>query len=115
VFYIQVIVDPETRAQIGEIVNLLRAANTKGDSIMSVITDWAAKEQADLTTISTNLVTITAGVKKLDDLITTFQQSPGTLTAADQAALDAIQAQSKTVLAASAAIDTSAPGSAPPA
>lgn len=79
---------------------------------MSKITDWAAQEQADLAAISTTLDTIVAGVAALDKLITDFQNSPGTLSPADQAALDAIQASSADLKAKAAAIVVTPP--APP-
>lgn len=76
---------------------------------MSVITDWAAQEQADLDGISSTLDGIVTGIKALDDKITALQNSPGTLTPADQAALDSIQASSKALVAKAAAIDTTPP------
>ena len=79
---------------------------------MSKITDWAAAEQADLAQISTTLDGIVTGVAALDTLITNFQNSPGTLAPADQAALDAIQAASKALVTKAAAISV-APPSAP--
>src|ERR1035438_3026948 len=66
---------------------------------MSQITDWAAQQQADLTSISTTLDGVVAGIVTLDTLITNFQNSPGTLSAPDQAALDAVQAASKALVA----------------
>ena len=76
---------------------------------MSQITDWAATEAADLTTISTTLDAIVAGITALDALITNFQNSPGTLSAADQAVLDGIQAASKALVAKSQAISVTPP------
>jgi hypothetical protein len=77
--------------------------------IMSQITDWAATNQVSLDAISTSLDGITAGITALDTLITNFQNSPGTLSVADQAALDAIQASSKSLAAKASAIVTTAP------
>ena len=77
--------------------------------IMSAITDWAAREEANLTTISGTLDTIVAGIKALDDKITALQNSPGTLSPADQAALDQIEADSKALVTKAAAIDTTPP------
>ena len=77
---------------------------------MSKITDWAAQEQADLTAISNTLNSIVQGIAALGALITTFQNSPGTLAPADQAALDAIQKQSDALVAQSAAISVAPPG-----
>lgn len=87
----------------------------KEQLLMSQITDWAAQEQADLTTISNTLDTIVTGIAALDALITQFQNSPGTLSATDQAALDAIQAASHALVAKSAAISVAPPTPPPPA
>jgi hypothetical protein len=80
------------------------------DKILSAIQDWAAKEQADLTAISASLDNVIAGIATLDALITGFQTSPGTLSTADQAALDAIQAVSKTLVVKASAISVTPPG-----
>ena len=80
---------------------------------MSKITDWAAQEQADLTAIKSTLDGITTGIANLDAKITALQNSPGTLSAEDQKALDDIQAASKAVVAQAAAIKTDAPAPAP--
>ena len=72
--------------------------------IMSAITDWAAKEQADLDSISGTLDGIVTGIAALDALVTSLQNSTGVLSAADQAALDAIQASSAALVAKSTAI-----------
>lgn len=82
---------------------------------MSQITDWAATEQASLTTISTTLDGIVTGIAALDVLIANFQNSPGTLSAADQAALDAIQASSTALVTKAGAIVVNAPVPAPAA
>ena len=82
------------------------------NKIMSAITDWAASEQADLTSISTTLDTVVSGIAALDTLITNLQNSPGTLSASDQAALDAIKAASTALVAKSGAISVTPP--APP-
>jgi len=83
--------------------------------LMSQITDFAGKEDADLTSISAAFTGIVAGVTALDVLIQNFQNSPDVLTAADQAALDAISAKSTEVVAQGQAVSTKAPGSTPPA
>ena len=90
------------------------AATTQEKTDMSVITDWAAKENANLTAISGQLNTITSGVAALDAAIVAFQNSPGTLSAPDQAALDAIVAQSAALVTAAGAINTAVPGTTPP-
>jgi hypothetical protein len=108
--------EPSTRrrlkrieAQLREMAEVQRELKQQGERTMSVITDWAAQEQADLTEISNTLDTIVAGIAALDVLITNFQNSPGTLSPADQAALDGIQAASKALKAKSAAISVAPP------
>ena len=76
---------------------------------MSAITDWAAQEQADLTAISTTLDGVVAGIANLDTLITNFQNSPGTLSASDQAALDGIKAASAALVTKAGAISVTPP------
>ena len=76
---------------------------------MSQVTDWAAREQADLTAISTTLDGIVSGVAALDELIKKFQGSAGTLSAEDQAALDAISVSSAALVSKAAAISTAPP------
>ena len=78
-------------------------------NIMSAVTDWAAQEGVQLDGITAELTRIVAGVKALDDAISAFQNSPGTLSPSDQAALDAIQAKSKDVVSAAQAVNTDAP------
>ncbi len=57
------------------------------NQLMSQITDFAAK-------VETSFASVKAGIKALNDKITAFQNSPGTLSPSDQAALDQIQADS---------------------
>ena len=71
---------------------------------MSQITDWAAKEQADLDAISATLDGVVSGIAALDAMIQAFQNSPGTLSPSDQAALDAISSASTTLKDKAAAI-----------
>lgn len=78
-------------------------------NIMSKITDWAAQEQADMSAISGTLDGIVAGIAALDTLITNFQNSQGTLSAADQAALDGIQTASSSLKTKAAGIVVTPP------
>jgi hypothetical protein len=57
------------------------------EEIMATIADFAAAVQ-------TNYDTLTTGIQSLHDLITAFNNSPGTLSPADQSALDKIEAES---------------------
>ena len=78
--------------------------------IMSVITDWATKEQADLTDISSALDAITVGVAALDSLVSQLQsQLTGIISEDDQKALDALAAASKDLVAKAQAISTAPP------
>jgi len=81
----------------------------------SVIQAWANNEGAALTSIATALSAISAGITALDTMITNFQNSPGTLSPSDQAALDAIQTQSAALVAQSQAVSTTPPGTPVPA
>ena len=94
---------------LSAIALLIKDNIQREQKLMSQLTDWAASEQADLAAISTALDTVVTGVSALDKLITNFQNSPGTLSPSDQAALDAIQSASKAVVAKAAAISTVAP------
>lgn len=66
-------------------------------NIMSQISDFAAK-------VNANFATIQDGITKLDNQIQAFQNSPGTLSAADQAALDQIVASSSKLADAAEAV-----------
>lgn len=66
-------------------------------TIMQSITDFAAK-------VNANFASIQTGIKALDDKITAFQNSPGALSAEDQAALDDIVATSGTLATAAQAV-----------
>ena len=57
---------------------------------MSAITDFASATQTILTKISSDLDSIGADITALNAQITAFNNSPGTLSATDQAALDSI-------------------------
>ena len=106
----------DIRQLLNKHLQLLEQVDNKIDQMkqqesknMSQITDWAAQQQADLTNISTTLDGVVAGIVTLDTLITNFQNSPGTLSAPDQAALDAVQAASKDLVAKASAISVAPP------
>lgn len=99
----------EIHRKMDEVLGALGHLKQGNHHIMSKITDFAAQEQVDLAAISSTLDGIVAGVAALDKLITDFQNSPGTLSAADQAALDAIQTASKSVVSKAAAIVVTPP------
>jgi len=76
---------------------------------MSQITDWAAQQETDLSTISNALDGVVTGIAELDAEIVAFQNSPGTMSPEDQARLDSITAKSKALVAKAAAISTTPP------
>jgi hypothetical protein len=84
----------------------------QGQKLMSKVTDFATAVNAAFDKLSTDLDTIKTGIAALDAAIAAFQNSPGTLSAADQAALDDIQAKSQALVVKADAIDTTPP--APP-
>lgn len=61
------------------------------------IQDFADQQKADLDAISSSVSVVVEGIKKLDDMITAFQNSPGTLSAEDESAIAAIQSQTKSL------------------
>jgi hypothetical protein len=80
----------------------------------SAIQAFATAEGALLTTISGALTNIATGVLALDALITTLQNSSGTISAADQATLDAMQTQSQALVTQVNAISVTPPGATVP-
>ena len=78
------------------------------------IQNFATAVQANIAATATALTNLAAGIANLDALIVQFQNSPGTLSAADQASLDSIQAASAALLSQAQAISTAAPGQTPP-
>lgn len=57
---------------------------------MSAISDFAVKQTAFNADISTQLDNISTGITALNALITTLQNSSGTVTPADQATIDSL-------------------------
>jgi hypothetical protein len=67
-----------------------RAILERLNQIMSAVTDFAAKVTPVLSKVSADLDSIQTDITALNAQITAFNNSPGTLSATDQAALDAI-------------------------
>lgn len=76
---------------------------------MSAITDWAAREQANLDAVSGRLDDVVTGIQKLNTMITDLQNSPGKLTPEDQKALDNIESFSGGLVKKAADISVNAP------
>ena len=70
---------------------------------------FATAEAAILNSLSAALTNLANGIIALDAMITAFQNSPGTLSSSDQAALNAISAQSTALVTQANAISTAAP------
>ena len=62
------------------------------NKIMSAISDFAALQAAYNTEVSSDLDAIQTAITALNAQITTLQNSPGTITPADQATLTSLQA-----------------------
>ena len=65
--------------------------------IMSVVSDFSDKQNAFFDRQDKAITDLQGDVKFLNDTIATLQNSPGTISAADQASLDAIQARASTI------------------
>lgn len=76
---------------------------------MPGVQDFSNSEQQKLASISGALDTVVTGIAALDQMITDFQNSPGTLSPEDQAALDAIESASNDLLAKAQSISTAPP------
>lgn len=99
--------DPSKRLdRMEELLNKLRKGN---HNLMSKVTEFAAKEQADIDALNEKLDSIAAGIANLDTLITTLQGTVTGLSPEEQSALDAVSAARDKLVAKAAAIDTTAP------
>ena len=76
---------------------------------MSQVSDFATVVNASFAKVNTDLDAITAGIANLDAMITAFQNSPGVLSASDQAALDGIQTASQALVARADAVVVTPP------
>ena len=87
--------------------------------IMATVTEAIAAFAAAMTQFNdaqdTAIVALQGDVENLNAQILALQNSPGALSAADQATLDAIQARGKTITDKLAALDSLTPPVVPPA
>jgi hypothetical protein len=105
--------DPDDTRELSkprEIFIALKALYKQGEQLMSAVSDWAAKEATTDAQISAALDVLTTGIAALDTIIQNFQNSPGTLSPADQAFLDAAAATSAALAAKAQGISTTPPG-----
>lgn len=77
--------------------------------IMSAIQQFADKQNAFNLAIGQAITGITGDIQGLNDKITALQNSPGTITAEDQATLDALEASGKALADKLSALDALTP------
>lgn len=82
---------------------------------MSKIGDFAALVNSHNDKIDAAVAGLTQDVQTLNDKITELQNSPGEITAEDQALLDGIQSRSQGIVTKLEALDALTPPPAPPA
>lgn len=104
--------DPAVERQLDRIATALFQ---KMEQIMSAITDYAAKVTAFYNQISAALDDAQKEIKSLNDKIAQLQNNPGPISDADQAVLDAAQAQAHGLVQKVQALDTINRPAAPPA
>lgn len=80
---------------------------------MSKITEFAAKQQEFNERQAKAIDGLTADVKLLNDKLTAIQNSPGTLSAEDQAALDEALAKTEAITSKLEALDNETPPAPP--
>lgn len=97
-----------------EVERLLNEVNERSKTIMSAISDFAAKQNAHNDAIDQSISGLQADIQALNDAIKKLQDSAGQITPEDQALLDAIDARGQTVADKLAALDALTPP-APPA
>jgi hypothetical protein len=99
-------VQTQTNTTVNSLARIEAAIKQQGAQFMSQITDFAAK-------VETNFAGIKAGIQALDEKITALQNSPGMLSASDQAALDAIVADSAALVTTANALPAVTPPAVP--
>lgn len=84
-----------------------------GEQIMTVISDFAAKLKDHQDRQAAALEGIQGDVKAINDKLTAIQNSPGTLSAEDQASLDEALARSEVLTTKLEALDAETPPTPP--
>ncbi len=98
-----------TREDIRCLDNKLNCLINLGEQIMSVISDFAAKQNAFNDQMDVSIAGLNDDIKSLNDKITQLQNSQGAITPEDQALLDAIEARGQTMSDKLAALDALTP------
>ena len=99
--------------ELRSINKALAALIQLGERTMSAITDFAARQKEFNDRQAKAVQGITDDVKFLSDKLTAIQNSPGTLSAEDQAALDEALARSEAVTTKLEALDSQTPPTPP--
>lgn len=99
-------------ASMDQLATLLTSISERLDKFMSAISDFAVKQQTHNDKINKAVDDIAVQIKTMSDLIATLQTSPGTITPADQATLDQLEAAAAATETKVTAMDTLA--AAPP-
>ena len=84
-----------------------------GEKIMTIISDFAAKQDIYNDQIDAAVIGLTADVQSLNDLIKVLQTSGGAISAEDQSTLDTLDARTKVVADKLSALDALTPPVAP--
>lgn len=99
---------------IGDVLTLLRELGSQIGQVMSVISDFAARQKAFNESLTNSLSGIEGDIKSLNDRITELQNSPGEVTPEDQALLDALQVQGEQLASKFTELDNLTPPVVPP-
>lgn len=97
----------------GETQLILSRIDKLENTIMSAISDFKAKMDAHNDAMDTAIAGLQGDIKNLNDQITALQNSPGTITPADQALLDGIEAKAKSIADQLGALDAITPPAPP--
>jgi len=98
---------------VRELGKHVAANNQKIGELMSQISDFVAKQSAHNQKVSNALDAISSEIQKLNAYIAAIQNSPGTLSAADQASLDAAEASGQALEDKATALAAVTPPTAP--
>lgn len=93
--------------------SILRRIRKMERNIMSVISDFAVKQNAFNDRVDAAVTGLQGDIQALNDKITELQNSPGTITPEDQASLDAIQTRAEGIAAKLEALDALTPPTVP--
>lgn len=88
-----------------DLLNPWRVINRKLDQIMSAISDYTTRVDAHLDKLDKGIKGLGDDIKFLKDKIIELQNSPGPISPADQALLDALEARVKTAAEKAEALD----------